>query len=1587
MAETTDTEPKNAEEPAATAAQDPAAPKLPPRVAHWCSMLLDLSRRNRLLNFKDGAGAVRLAFDAPEFLEDAIAEDKVYRLLETPEKGPRIAALFPDETPSGSLRSPAPPAGEPAPSLRGLQPEAGGGVIQHSAFSIQHSNPDPDLENAREFLRKECAGGRLYALAGATGNAYKRLLGLYRAARNDLEEGGTCTLFLALGVLKWKDGKGDSAPVYRAPLVLYPAELKRLPGKEGFSLRRTDEDPAANVTLLEMLRREQRIEVPGADPMPEDEHGVDLAKIFEGYRAAVAPLAEWSVEPEVWVGRFSFNKFLMWRDLSSRLDDLAKSPVVAHLLAGGGAFDDGVAAVEPGQVDALSDESWPPCPVAADSSQLSAVMAAVRGRNFVLHGPPGTGKSQTITNLIACCMAAGKTVLFVAEKRAALEVVQRRLRKIGLAPFCLELHSNKAGKAEVLRQFKESLDYGGTQPPEAWDATLAELRAARRSLDGTVAALHRRHPCGLTPYLAFSHLLASAADAARFADAVPELPDAPLSEGAWPAATALAETLAAAARDVPDELFEPFGPIGATEWTPAWADALAAAAKPLPPLARALCRAAAAEPLGEAPWAELEAKLLARERGLAGRAAFAAAWPGLDEEKAAGLDAAALRAAWDDLPNRFRLARPFKRRSIRKALLSASAAGAPKTKLPLDGVPGLLDALDALRAARTDAAAFEGADAGAVEGLVHAWEAYRPAADAFRNASGEEGIHHSSFIIHHSSPAALLAAAETVLNLAAERKPGLREWCRFRAACVACAEAGVAPLAQAVESGALAPDDAPAALRLRYCERFARASLDSDAALRDFFGSGQDALVEAFGRLDSQIAGLSRDMVLAHLTLGLVRAKKDRALSSELSMLNHEVEKKTRQKPPRLLLEAMPGLLPVLKPCLLMSPLSVAQYLPPGQNAFDVVVFDEASQLTVWDAIGVLARGRQAVVVGDPKQLPPTNFFQKGQDARTGDDEPDAGQEEIRDLDSILDECKAAGVPEQALLWHYRSRHESLIAFSNERYYQGRLYTFPSAAASRKGLGVRRVKVDGVYDRSRTRTNRKEAETVVAAVVERLLDPAFADKTCGVVTFSMAQQGLIEDLLDEEQAKHPEIQRFFDPALPEPFFVKNLENVQGDERDAIYFSIGYAPDEKGCFAMNFGPLNRPGGERRLNVAVTRAKEEVVVFTSIESTQIDLSRTAALGAAHLREFLSYAERAEASAGSAGAGGAGESPDRLGEFENEVAEFLRCHGYEVDERVGRSAYRVDLGVRSQPDDGSYAIAVECDGAAYRDASSARDRDTSRRGVLQGLGWRVARCWCLEWWFDRERAEAKLLAEVEAAVRGLPPPETGRMVASSDGRMVASSDHTTMRPSDQETTPPGASAPGEGAALAAALQAAKDAPDENQRVYEAGEAVRDYAKAPGNFNERVGLPFIRQQVLRIVNAEGPITEELLAARVFDEWGIRQATAPKLTVLRKGIPDTLPVTTHQRRKVYWPVGEDPSAWHWYRVPGDDPRTKRTFAQIPFEEWAAALEASRRTLGASAEPDALLRDALARLGLPPRITAEARPTLEAALKAARKAV
>jgi len=484
------------------------------------------------------------------------------------------------------------------------------------------------------------------------------------------------------------------------------------------------------------------------------------------------------------------------------------------------------------------------------------------------------------------------------------------------------------------------------------------------------------------------------------------------------------------------------------------------------------------------------------------------------------------------------------------------------------------------------------------------------------------------------------------------RAARLADWTRWVALRHKAEVAGLGPLIVAIEAGRL-DRPARAAFEAAYAAWWLPRAMDADPLLRDFAHWAQDDLVARFRMLDARAAALASNEVLRRIGGGLP-ARDAVPRASELGVLRHQLGLKRPSMPIRQLLGQMPESLPRLAPCVLMSPLSVAQYLPAGQPAFDVVIFDEASQITTWDAIGAIARGRQAIVVGDPKQLPPTNFFGRAEEE---DEEEEVA---LRDMPSILDEVAASGVPVRRLDWHYRSRDEALIAFSNHFYYDGGLVTFPSPGGAGDALRLHRV--GGRYGRGRGRSNAEEARAVTAMLRARLAAelerPEAARRSFGVITFNGDQQALILDHLDALRRDAPELEWFFDEAREEPVIVKNLENIQGDERDVMLFSVTFGPDLAGKLSMNFGALNAEGGERRLNVAITRARRELHVFASLGAGDIDLGRSRARGVADLKAFLDYAERGAVAlpARDEGSLGPAENP-----FEEAVARSLDVPGY--------------------------------------------------------------------------------------------------------------------------------------------------------------------------------------------------------------------------------------------------------------------------------------------------------------------------------------
>ncbi|MFC0039637.1 DUF3320 domain-containing protein [Actinomadura rayongensis] len=586
--------------------------------------------------------------------------------------------------------------------------------------------------------------------------------------------------------------------------------------------------------------------------------------------------------------------------------------------------------------------------------------------------------------------------------------------------------------------------------------------------------------------------------------------------------------------------------------------------------------------------------------------------------------------------------------------------------------------------------------------------------------------------LHTHLTGATAAFDELTGRLTADRS-GPDEWRSFRDAEETLRGYGLEGLISRAAEKELDGTLFPQAAERAVLEAWTEQVMATDTRLTPVRAIERDKLVELFRDLDRILVDNAHAQVI-----DACNARRPRPNLGQAAVIQREAEKKSRHMPVRTLLDKTSAIVPLVKPCFMMSPLTVSQFLPPGYR-FDVVIFDEASQVLPQDAINCVYRGASLIVAGDQKQLPPTDFF-----AQTDDSDDDEYDEDIPDsFDSLLDMCKGSGlIRSLPLTWHYRSRHETLIAFSNRRFYGNGLVTFPGAFESGNDVGVTFTKVQGVYERGRSRKNPIEAD----AVAERVLHHyrTRPNLSLGVVAMSDAQAHAIEDAVERVRADHPEVERFFAEDRLNGFFVKNLETVQGDERDVVIISVGYGPGPDGRLTMAFGPLNRENGWRRLNVAVTRARHRVEVISSISGADIRESTNKSRD--HFKKYLDYAEHGPAvlEHRPLADDAAPESP-----FEESVLDVLTDWGYDVQPQVGVGGYRIDMAVRHPAMPGRFALGIECDGAMYHSSKAARDRDRLREEVLHGLGWRLHRIWGTDWYRNRPEAEIRLREAVEEAI----------------------------------------------------------------------------------------------------------------------------------------------------------------------------------------------------------------------------------------------
>lgn len=553
----------------------------------------------------------------------------------------------------------------------------------------------------------------------------------------------------------------------------------------------------------------------------------------------------------------------------------------------------------------------------------------------------------------------------------------------------------------------------------------------------------------------------------------------------------------------------------------------------------------------------------------------------------------------------------------------------------------------------------------------------------------------------------------------------LDKWIDYQEAKEKCFETGLEDFIVKFESGYLGENIEKVFLKGFY-HMWLGAVCDKSASVRRFRRNTQDEKIKKFIELDDLQLLIAQMRIREKLIENLPSSHRMLKATDEVAILNKELNKKRNIMPLRKLFRMIPNLLMKLKPCLMMSPLSVSYFLETEAYHFDLVIFDEASQIFPEDAIGAIFRGSQVIIAGDSKQLPPTNFFASTTNNFDGDydisDEEDFSE---AISDSILEES-ASVLPNRTLLWHYRSKHENLIAFSNREIYKNNLITFPNSINSVPDMGVEYIYVeDGVYDRGGKKNNIREAEECVRLVFEHI--EKHPDRSLGIIAFSESQQTAIENAIIDYRERNPFYEWFFDDSREEPFFIKNLENVQGDERDTIIFSICYGKDKNGAMYMNFGPVGHNGGERRLNVAITRAKCNIKLVGSILPSDIDINRAKSEGARMLRSYIEYARKGVSALRPVERAETFDSED---DFCEVIENFLGKHGYLIERQVGCSDYKIDIAVKNPNAEGEFIAGIECDGLSYINAKTARDRDHLRKSVLQNMGWNLYRVWSTEW-----------------------------------------------------------------------------------------------------------------------------------------------------------------------------------------------------------------------------------------------------------------
>lgn len=1603
--------------PGETTRSSAGRPVPPPRVSQWKNKLLDLTLRNRLINFTDRAGyALAVPGDALPRLEDMINDKQSISLL--PSDGvPQIARE------------------------RGIR-----------------FGRDLDPTNREALL----ADKRQAYLSDITAATYtNRLRALASKAKTLVEETGANNLYLAFGTLRWTFNDRELT----SPLILVPVTLESVSRGQSFKIV-LDEAGAStpNYCLLEKLRVSFGLEIPGLQNPAEDASGINLPEVFNAVRQSMIDAKRpFVVEESVHLAILQFAKFRLWKDLDDNWEQLLGNELVRHLAE---SPTDAFVEWAPRPVDVDLDVLATQVPVSADSSQLEAVAEAVAGRTFVLEGPPGTGKSQTITNLLARALAAGRRVLFVAEKRAALDVVKARLDAVGLGPFSLDLHDKGARPMAVREQLRKALEAQARPDMAALNTQRETSETSRGTLSRYAQRLHEPNAAGYSLYSARAHLLAAPEDVVAL-DVPASLASGGTGQDFDELRSALRSLAAVSDLARPAEL-HPWGfvdiangqrvdAVAVHQAAQEFDGALVGASEERVPgdilahvrrpeqldiwakVARAPRYSLdaidyAAAPVGAAEIARLRADTLALAPG--------SGWLTSLDARVVGRDVASVHAAAVAADESSFFGRKKRRRAVLemiapdlvvdkstislKQLSTITAAvvdsasrmatvrnGFLQLPAPLIDsawnpfMPGAADAIVVAVDDLAETARLLGSDlspagdlredlrgyyattsseALAAERIGAIAEAWR-ALVAQSHSGPADGSSQDRFTTWAGDVGVIPAWEQTrgARNVVTAEPVTLNRWIGLLDHLEPLRRAGMTDARAGILAGRVDADDAS----LAFDKGLAAASIEEReeaTALSSFDPVAHDRAITRFTDSSSAIRDeLPRAIPAEILSLRRFDAAFD---GGDMGALKRQLARQRGGDSVRALMEKYGDLITQIAPCMLMSPESVARFFPARSGMFDIVVFDEASQIRVADAVGAMGRARSVVVVGDSKQMPPTSFAEISVDP---EDEQESAAMPVADEESILTECTQARVPSKWLSWHYRSQDEALISFSNHHYYDSRLSSFPApvrtvdsvdVAASGAGEalrvdhGISLVRVPGQFARSGgrgvLRTNKVEAEEIVREISERFARSADETPSLGVITFNVQQRDLIENMLRD--APDERIGRAMDER--DGLFVKNLESVQGDERDTILFSVAFSANDRGMLPLNFGPLSRAGGERRLNVAVTRARRQVILYSSFDPVDLRAEQTSSRGVKDLKAYLELAQR----------GTEVRDDSALREAVNDrhredIATELRSRGVVVRTDVGLSDFRVDLSLASATDPTQPLVAVLLDGEGWRSRRTVADRDGLPVEVLRGLmRWpAVERVWLPAWLQERDATVERLVSAVTVAAEAHAADEivTKRDVSAAPIGV----DGAAASPTEPLESPlVRASAVLE----PVARTLVSTSPVGRSRHPDL--VVFDPWRPPylGGTDVLDGLPGalsaqrVRAALLAAIEHEGPIASVRLAKLVAEAFGLSRVQGSRATAILTQLSAAYLRSVDP--SFVWPMGIEPRSWHVVRT--SEPGEGRALDHVSLVEIANAMAVVAQLSGGIGETE-IKREALSLFGgkrLTEQISARLDQALELAL-------